>query len=165
MSYQCQICGGAHDGLPDIAFKWPDTYFGIPEEERSARVRGSTDTCAIDDEYFFIRGLILIPVHGQSSELGIGVWVSQKRENFEAYLKEFDSAEIGPFFGWLSNRLPFYDQDTWALRTMARFQGNKQRPLIDLEPSDHPLYADYSQGVTLARAWEYVHWQPARPRS
>jgi hypothetical protein len=146
MSFQCQICGAAHEGLPDIGFKWPDPYFGVPEAERSARIRGTSNICVIDDEDFFIRGVILIPILGQESVFGLGVWVSQKRENFETYMENFDSAEIGPFFGWLSNRIRFYDRDTWALKTMARFQGQNQRPLIEVEPSDHPLYRDFSEG-------------------
>ena len=159
MSYQCGICGETHDGLPDIGFKWPDPYFGVPEAERDSRIRGTVDTCVIDDEDYFIRGVILIPVHEEDGAFGIGVWVSQKRENFEQYLANFDSADIGPFFGWLSNRIPFYEPETWALKTMARFQGNNQRPLIDVEPSDHPLYVDYSEGISLDRAWQYIHWK------
>jgi len=162
MSYQCKICGATHDGLPDIGCQWPDPYFGIPVSERAQRIRSTTDTCVIDDEDYFVRGVILIPVHGESENFGLGVWVSQKRENFEAYLENFDSPSIGPFFGWLSNRLSFYERDTWALKTMAIFQGNNQRPLIKIEPSDHPLYADCSKGITLDRAWQYVHWKGRR---
>ena len=158
MSYQCGICGETHDELPDIGFRWPDPYFGVPEGERESRVHGTVDTCVIDNEDYFIRGVILIPVIGEGDAFGIGVWVSQKRENFETYLENFDSPDIGPFFGWLSNRIPFYEQDTWALNTMARFQGNSQRPLIDVEPSDHPLYSDYFKGITFDRAWQYAHW-------
>ena len=162
MLYQCQVCGETHRGPPDIGFVWPDSYFAIPESERSTRIRGTSDTCAIDEAEFFIRGVILIPIHGQNDDFGIGVWASQKRENFEAYLGNFNSADIGPFFGWLSNRMPFYDQDTWALKTMVRFLGNDQRPLIELEPSGHPLYTDYAKGISLSRAWEYAHWRAHR---
>ena len=159
MTYTCATCGKTHEGLPDVAFRWPDSYFGVPESERAARIKGTTDTCSIDDEDFFIRGIILIPVHGQPESLGLGVWVSQKRENFQTYLDNFDSAEIGPFFGWLSNRITFYQPDTWVLPTMAHFQGNNQRPLIKPEPSDHPLYKDFSEGITMDRAWSIVHFR------
>jgi hypothetical protein len=146
-----------HEGLPDIGFRWPDPYFVVPEPERATRVWGTADACVIDNEDFFIRGVILIPIRDEPLKFGIGVWVSQKRENFETYMKHYDTPSIGPFFGWLSNRLPFYERDTWALKTMARFQGSGKRPLIDLEPSDHPLCVDYSSGITLDRAWSFVH--------
>lgn len=157
MAYRCTTCGKAHDGLPDLGYRWPDPYFGIPESERAQRIRGTTDICSIDDEDFFIRGIILMPIRDSDDAFGLGVWVSQKRENFQAYLQNFDSADIGPFFGWLCNRIPFYDEDTWALKTMAHFQGNHQRPLIKPEPSDHPLYRDFAEGITLDRAWAIVH--------
>src|SRR5262245_33966975 len=99
MSYQCETCGAVHEGIPDIGLRWPDPYFGIPESERAARVWGSVDVCVIDDEDFFIRGVILLPIHATAEHLGLGVWVSQKRENFEIYMKNYDTPAIGPFFG------------------------------------------------------------------
>lgn len=157
MTYRCVTCGDTHEGLPDVGYRFPDSYFDVPEAERENRVRVTSDICAIDDEDFFVRGILLIPIKDGDDHFGIGVWVSQKRENFQTYLENFDTPDIGPFFGWLSNRIPFYEQTTWALRTMAYFQGNQQRPLIKLESCDHPLYVDYSEGITLDRAWSYVH--------
>jgi hypothetical protein len=157
MAYRCAICGETHDDLPDLAFRWPDPYFGVPEDERDARINGTKDLCSIDDSEFFIRGVILIPILDTSDHLGLGVWVSQKRENFETYLENYDTPNIGPFFGWLSNAVSFYEPSTWLLKTMAHFQGNGRRPLIELEPSDHPLYLDYSRGISLERAWEIAH--------
>jgi hypothetical protein len=159
MPFTCATCGQIHDSLPDLGFRWPDSYFGVPAPERASRIRGDADTCEIDGEEFFIRGVILIPIIGTSEHFGLGVWVSQKRENYQAYRNNFDSPNIGPFFGWLSNNIPFYQPDTWAMKTMAHFQGGKQRPLIELAPSEHPLYLDFSQGVSLERAWHIVHAQ------
>ncbi len=159
MTYRCSTCGKTHDDLPDFGYRWPDRYFDVPEAERSLRIKATPDACSIDDQDFFIRGVILIPIRDQDDHLGIGVWVSQKRENYQTYLDNFDTAEIGPFFGWLSNRIPFYGPNTWALKTMAHFQGSNQRPLIKLEPIDHPLCRDYSEGITLDRAWSIVHFK------
>jgi hypothetical protein len=100
----------------------------------------------------------LIPVLGQSKPFGLGIWISQSPKSYEAYLENFDTAEIGPFFGWFSNRLPFYAESTWALKTMAHFQGNGHRPRIELEPCDHPLYRDVCDGIILEKAWRFVHW-------
>ena len=140
-----------------MGFRWPDPYFGVPEPERATRIKATSDTCSIDDEDFFIRGVILVPIRNHADHFGIGVWVSQKRENFQAYLDNFDSADIGPFFGWLSNRIRFYQPETWALPTMAHFQGHNRRPLIKLKPSEHPLYRDFAEGITMDRAWSIVH--------
>lgn len=157
MPYRCDTCGQTHDGVPDLGFRWPDPYFSIPEAERGSRVNGTPDTCVIDDDAFYIRGVILIPIVDTDKHFGLGVWVSQKAENFRTYLDHYDSAEIGPFFGWLSNSVPFYQPSTWAMKTRVHFQGGTKRPLIELAPCDHPLYLDYSRGLTLDRAWRVAH--------
>jgi hypothetical protein len=158
MSYQCSVCGETHEGLPDIGTDKPDLWWDIPEEERDKRVELTDDTCVIDGEHFFIRGVIHIPVHGQAEDFGFGVWVSQKKENFYTYLENFDSDEIGPFFGWLCTNLACYEPGTLSLKTMAHFQGGKRRPRIELEPTDHPLAIDQRDGISLERAWEIVHF-------
>jgi hypothetical protein len=156
MTFKCRTCGQVHDGLPDIGFQWPDHYFDVPEEEREQRIDGTEDTCSIENEYNFIRGVILIPLADSDEEFGLGVWVSQKRENFETYLENDDSNEIGPFFGWLSNEIPFFKPSTINLKTRAHFQGNNQRPLIELAPCEHPLYHAYSEGLTVHQVWGLV---------
>src|SRR6516225_4092162 len=108
MSYRCSVCGKEHDDLPDIGADKPDQWFGIPEKERKRRVKLTADTCVIDNEDYFIRGVVEIPIHEQEEPFGFGVWVSQKRENFEKYLANFDSDKIGPFFGWLCTRIAYY---------------------------------------------------------
>jgi hypothetical protein len=157
MSFKCHTCGETHEGLPHIGADYPDPYFDVPEAERDRRVIITTDLCSIDDEQFFIRGVIDIHVHGEDLPFGFGVWVSQKKENFQTYVDNFESDQIGPFFGWLSTRLSCYDEDTFCLKTMAHFRGAKTRPLIEVEPTNHPLAIDQEKGMSLERAWELVH--------
>ena len=161
MSYRCAVCGELHDDLPDVGFDKPDQWWDVPEEERETRLVLTSDTCILDGEHFFIRGVIELPVHDCPRAFGFGAWVSQKRENFYTYLKHFDTNEIGPFFGWLCTRIAYYSLDTRLLKTRAHFRGNKLRPLIELEPTDHPLAVDQSNGITLSKAWEIVHYYQA----
>jgi hypothetical protein len=158
MEYRCTVCGELHDDLPDIGADKPDQWWGIPEEERSRRILLTSDTCVIDEKDFFIRGVIEIPIHDYPQRFGFGVWVSQKRENFLTYMQNPESAEIGPFFGWLCTRIASYSEDTLLLKTMAHFRGGSLRPMIELEPTDHPLAVDQRDGITLAKAWEIVHY-------
>lgn len=157
MSYKCATCGELHEDLPDIGMDKPDHWWDVPEGERDRRIDLTSDTCIIDDEDFFIRGVIEIPIHDYLENFGFGVWVSQKRENFLTYVDNFDSDEIGPFFGWLCTRITFYEQDTLLLKTTAHFRGEGLRPSIVLEPSDHALAVDQRDGITLAKAWEIAH--------
>ena len=157
MSYTCHTCGMRHDELPDIGADLPDPVLAIPEAERATRVKRTEETCIVDDEHYFIRGVILIPLRGREDHFGFGVWVTQKKEHFETYVAEPDTDTIGPFFGWLSNSLHFYTPDTFCLKTRAHFRGNGLRPSIELEPTDHPLAVDQREGITLEKAWEIVH--------
>ncbi|HZS46438.1 MAG TPA: DUF2199 domain-containing protein [Blastocatellia bacterium] len=161
MSFRCATCDEIHEGLPDIGWDRPDPCYAIPEGEGEGegdqRINLTSDTCIIDNEDFFIRGVLEIPINGQQASLGLGVWVSQKRENFYKYLENFDSADIGPFFGWLSNSIGYYLEDTYCLKTMAHFRGCNDRPTIELEPTNHSLAIDQREGISLEKAWEIVH--------
>jgi len=159
MSYRCLVCGELHEGLPDIGLDKPDYWWSVPEQERDRRVvLYGSDACVIDDEDFFIRGVIEIPVHSYPENFGFGVWVSQKRENFYTYLDNFDSDEIGPFFGWLSTNIDYFEVETLSLKTMAHFRGQNLRPRIELDSIDHPLAIAQRDGITLDKAWDIVHF-------
>jgi hypothetical protein len=158
MAFICSVCGEAHEGLPDIGDEKPYYWYTLPREERDGRARLTEDTCVIDDRDFFIRGVLRLPVRDDEQDFGFGVWVSQKRENFERYVAEPDSAEIGPFFGWLSTEIDYYAESTLSLKTMAHFRGGDARPTIELEQTEHPLAIDQREGITLAKAWEIVHF-------
>lgn len=158
MGYRCSKCGELHEGLPDIGMDYPDHYWDVPEGERGERVEVTSDTCVINDEDFFIRGVIEIPVSDYPESFGLGVWVSQKRENFYTYLENFDSGEIGPYFGWLCNSIRYYEEETLLLKTTAHFRGEGLRPSIEVERTGHPLAVDQREGISLEKAWEIVHF-------
>jgi len=112
----------------------------------------------VDDEHFFVRGVIEIPIHDYVPGFGFGVWVTHKRENFQKYLENFDSDQIGPFFGWLDSHLAYYSEETLLLKTMVHYRGKGLRPAIVLEESDHPLAINQRDGITLKKAWEIIHF-------
>ncbi len=115
------------------------------------------DLCIIEGHDFFVRGVIEIRVRDYEQEFGWGVWVSHKKENFEVYRKHFDAADIGPFFGWLATEIDYYSEPTLNLKTRAHYRGVGLRPRIVLEPSEHPLYLQQRDGISLGDAWKIVH--------
>jgi hypothetical protein len=162
LKYLCHTCGKEHDELPDIGADVPDNWYGIPADQRAVRVKLTGDTCVIDDAEFYVRGVLQIPLTDSQGHFGFGVWISQSAKNFQTYLDNFDTASIGPFFGWLSTRIGYYPVSTISLKTKALFQGNNQRPLIELEPTDHPLSVDCRRGISIQKAWEIVHYYSDR---
>jgi len=135
------------------------------EYENNAHSLLTSDLCIIEGRDFFVRGVIQIPVHDYEHTFDWGVWVSQKKENFELYREHFsDGVQIGPFFGWLSTRIDYYAQDTLNLKTSVHYQTNGQRPSSKVEPTNHPLAIHQRDGITLNEAWKIVHWNETAHR-
>jgi hypothetical protein len=87
---------------------------------------------------------------------GIGVWSTLSKKNFINYMETFDSGEqgeLGPWFGWFSNRLKGYP-DTLNLKCQVHPQAGRQRPWIELETSEHALARESLDGITYERLLE-----------
>lgn len=156
LKFTCGQCGEVHEGLPDYAFDAPYHYYDVPEEEREQRCRLNSDLCSIDDQDYFVRAVLLVPINQTESALGWGVWSSLSAQNFKRYCELWDGKPVddeGPYFGWLCNRLPIYP-DTLHLKVRVCLQADNQRPLLELEPTDHPLAVDQRSGLSWAQAVE-----------
>lgn len=154
LSFTCSCCGELHEGLPDYAFVAPAYYDGRPDADRQETSFLDEDLCSIDGESFFIRAVLLVPVVGTDEQFGWGVWTSLSEANFKRYIELFDEADVsgeGPYFGWLSNQLPHYP-DTLSLKVDVLLQNDRQRPLLSLQPDDHPLVIDQRDGMSWERA-------------
>jgi|SRR5262245_49559785 len=169
MRFTCATCGRVHEGLPDVAFDAPVYYREIPEAERAARAYLSSDLCVIEERDFFVRGVLEIPIVGSDEVFGWGVWVTLSRPHFERYVELFDVEPPpgeGPWFGWLSNRLPGYP-DTLSLKTHLHLRSLPHRPGIELEPTDHPLAVHQREGIGLGALLEMIgprlHGEPDDP--
>ncbi len=152
--FTCAICGDLHEGSPSFGYDSPHYYGGVPEAERAARTTLTDDLCSIDDEDFFVRAILEIPIHGVEEPFLWGVWASLSETNFHCYADTFESAvQECSYFGWFSNRLPYYP-DTLSLKTQVHLQSERDRPKIELEPTDHPLAVDFRDGISWDRAVE-----------
>ena len=83
MSYACRHCGERHRGLPmsygtDAPAYWNPSLAG----DKSSTL--GQEQCVIKDEYFFVRGRLVIPVTDAvpGTEFDWGVWVSLSRDSF-----------------------------------------------------------------------------------
>lgn len=154
--FRCATCGETHDGMPTFAAEAPLGYYAIREDERETRCVLDRDHCVIDGEHFFVRGCIEIPVHGQAEPFIWGVWVSLSESNYRECLEYFNSARRshrGPYFGWLNAALRPYP-DTVNLRTRVHLRNDGLRPLVELEPTEHPLAVEQRSGISIERVGE-----------
>jgi hypothetical protein len=56
--------------------------------------------------------------------------------------------------GWLMANLSCYEPSTLNLATVVHTRPVGLRPLVELEPTDHPLAVEQREGITLARVQE-----------
>lgn len=154
--FKCRTCDEWHEGVPHISAQAPLYYYAVPEGERAAKCELTPDTCIVDGEFFFVRGVIEVPVEGLDDGFGWGVWVSLSETHFREYLAHDDDplrSGLGPYFGWLSAAIAGYP-DTENLKTKLHPQAPGRRPLIELEPTDHPLAVEQRSGITQDRLVE-----------
>lgn len=153
----CSVCGEPHRGIFDLGTDQPDPWPGPIEPRPNVEVTRGTDVLTVDfcisEGSFFVRSVLLIPLVGTSEAFGYGVWSTLSEKNFWIYVDTFDSGEqgeLGPWFGWFSNRLKGYP-DTANLKCQVYPRAGRQRPRLELEPTDHPLSVESRSGITFDR--------------
>lgn len=153
--YFCNTCKQFHSGLPiSFAADAPDSYAWLSPQDQEKRAVISTDQCIIDNEQYFIRGLIEIPIIGFEEVFLWGVWARVFEKEFQIIESHWTTPEreklIGPFKGRLNNRLSQYP-DTLNLKCTIEIQPVDSRPLFQIAEPDHPLAIEQRDGISLER--------------
>lgn len=127
----------------------PFSWYEIPENERERRAVLSSDQCIIDEKHFFVLARLLIPVKNEHDRFTWLVWVSLSSENFDRMDELWESPgreSEPPYFGWLNTALPGY-ANTLNLKCHVITRPLGERPVIELEPTSHPLAVDQREGI------------------
>jgi len=157
-NYKCATCGKTHAELPmSFAAEFPDQYANMTRDERDAKAVIGSDQCIIDQQRFFIRGCLEIPIVGSDEIFLWGLWASIKEEVFDqieaGWKLQGRERSHGPFKGRLANSLAEYPE-TINLKTKIVVQPVGTRPLFMIEEREHPLAMEQSSGITRERAAE-----------
>jgi hypothetical protein len=157
--FNCPTCGQIHDGFPALTFKAPAAWDWATEEARAADWKLQSDFCRFKDVDFYVRAVLVLPIIDSDQTLEFGVWSTLSKANIDRYWDSFeddDQSKLGPMFGWFSNAMPGYPE-TMGLACQVMPQDHRQRPVIELEPSDHPLAIHQRDGITLTQAARFYH--------
>ena len=115
-----------------------------------------SDLCIIDGKDFYVRGCLDLPIKDRSECFDWSVWVSVSRASLNRIVELWD-ADIRnnepPFFGWLCNELAPYS-GSFSLKANLHLRNSGLRPLIVLEPTDHPLAREQRFGISLRQIEE-----------
>ncbi|MEV6212391.1 DUF2199 domain-containing protein [Kitasatospora sp. NPDC051914] len=155
--HHCTCCGEQHEGPPmSYAPVAPPVWKRRYALRRDCLL--TEDLCVVKGEHFYVRGLIELPVLDAEETFSWGVWVSLSAANFDRMQQLWDNPareQEPPYFGWLTTELP-YPEPTLLLKTHVHTQSVGSRPLIELEPTDHPLAVEQREGITMARVHEFA---------
>jgi len=158
LNFVCRTCGQSHEGVPlSFAADFPDLCANMPEPDRSTRALISSDQCIVDEEWFFIRGCLEIPILESREVFVWGLWAAVKEEIFneisESWGEGGRETRRGPFKARLANSLSEYPETLNAkLRIVIQPAGT--RPLFILEEDQHPLALAQQSGISRREAME-----------
>jgi|SRR6516165_585556 hypothetical protein len=161
MEFTCRTCGKLHDSN-EISFgaDAPVQWALISDQERAKSELGG-EQCVIEADgqrQFFIRACLEVPIKGTARTFTWGVWISLSEKSFLEMSEHWDDpgrTRRGPYFGWLCTKIPEYP-DTVFLKTTVHQRAVGQRPIVELEETDHPLSVDQRSGVDALRMQEII---------
>ena len=159
-SFLCSSCGLEHTGLPlSFAADYPDPYANLDREARELRAIAGSDQCIIDQEEFYIRGCLEIPIIGTSEVFLWGLWARVKETAFDEISDHWESEgrekTIGPYKGRLANALSIYP-DTLNQCLEVQIKPVGSRPLFILEDAENLLAIEQRNGLTAQQAAHYA---------
>lgn len=141
-------------GSPSFAFNAPDPWLSQSDEVKE-QGRIGDDLCFYVDEdgtHYFARTIIQIPIQDVSEPFMWGVWVSLSQESYEHYFETWDALDVERgYFGWLCNALPYY-ASTYSMAVNVHPQADGARPCLRLHKTDHELYYDQVNGISIEKA-------------
>lgn len=158
--YVCSSCGQQHDEIPfSFAADFPDPYANLSRDDRENRALISSDQCIIDNDQFYLRGCIELPILSSDEVFLWGVWARVHEKDFDQIHENWDSTgrekRIGPFKGRLANSLCIYPP-TLSMNLAIHIQPLGERPLFLLEDPDHPLTQEQQNGLSREKARDYA---------
>lgn len=156
--YTCRTCGQYHAGVPfSFAADFPDPYANLSKDEQDSRAIIGSDQCILDSQWFFLRGMIEIPIVGSDQPFLWGLWASVKEDVFDEISSSWEEQgrerKCGPYKGRLANSLTLYPQ-TLNLKLRIILQPVGVRPLFVLEDEEHLLAVQQKSGITREQAVE-----------
>lgn len=157
-NWKCAVCGKAHEGLPmSFAADFPDMYANMTRQEREIHAIAGSDQVVIDQQWFFIRGCLELPIK-QSGDIFLwGLWASVREDVYDQISDSWNltgrERARGPFKGRLANSLSVYPS-TLNLKLEIRIQPVGTRPLFFVEELGHPLASEQKSGINSRRALE-----------
>lgn len=138
---------------------FPTCIRTLPKEELNSRTVIGSDQCIVDSKWFFLRGIVEIPIIGNDEPFVWGLWASVLEQSFDEISDCWElqgrGKSHGPLKGRLANSLSTYPE-TLNLKVSIILQPVGARPLFVIEDFDHPLSVQQQSGISKQEAIEFA---------
>jgi hypothetical protein len=141
----------------ELTYRLPDDIASMDEEERDSTCKYTNDYVVCNDEYFYLRCVLPLPIHDTSREYCLGVWVQVSPNSFNKVWELWDDdAQVSepPFRGLLANNIHLNTGASNA-EVMVQLTGPKTRPVVTVKDVACSLYKEQQCGITIHRSSEY----------
>lgn len=131
-------------------------YANLPKEVRDTRAVVGSDQCIVESQWFFLRGIVEIPIIGNDEPFLWGLWASVFEHDYGEISDCWDlhgREKRGPYKGRIANSLSVYPE-TLNLKVSIIVQPVRSRPLFVIEETNHPLGVQQQPGISQQEAIE-----------
>jgi hypothetical protein len=155
MPFVCSVCGEHHqERLLDIRLGLPHAIHLLDAVSRTRRAWLADDFAVLDDERFFVRGLLELPIAELDDRFAYGSWVEVSMPDFQELMRHWhDEAQFAPVGCAVANELEPY-RDTVGLRAMLCATAPDRLPAIVLDAGPHELVDAQRRGISPGRSDE-----------
>jgi len=153
--FTCSVCGQHHDErLLDVRLGLPHDIHRLDQEERERRTWLADDFAVLDDERFFVRGLLELPIPELDSRFAYGTWCEVEMPDFQELMRRWhDEGQFAPVDCIVANELEPY-RSTVGLRATLHATSPDKLPTVDLAAAPHELVHAQREGITAGRSDE-----------
>lgn len=141
----------------ELTYRLPDDIASMDVEERDSTCKFTNDYVVCNDEYFYLRCVLPLPIHDTGREYCLGVWVQVSPNSFNKVWELWDDdAQVSepPFRGLLANNVHLNTGASNA-EVMVKLTGSKTRPVVTVKDVACSLYKEQQCGITIHRSSEY----------
>lgn len=155
---QCSCCGKmvSRENI-ELTFKKPDDLVSLTEEELESRCKFNSGIFILDEEYYYIRAVLPLPVKETQENYNLGVWVQLPEKEFEVVWRLWDDENQHlnpPLQGILANSIPLTSASKNSF-ILLHLKGTKSRPEVEVLNENCSLFSEQKNGISLHRAGEF----------
>jgi hypothetical protein len=155
----CALCGQSHAGeTRQLHLLLPEPIFRIDEADRDGRAWVGSDSAVLRDreqERFFVRALLELPVADEHGHFGYSTWIEVDETAFDALRGSWLQMGSEPLTGALASEVHPY-AFTEGLPVQIHPRAADVLPLVELDDADHELVRAQRNGISSHRAHELV---------